>query len=103
MTDQDKHNIARELREAEQVESALGRFFSSLQPPFCAAQRLLAKLEAGFHESQLTLDDAGPFSFEQAAAQQHQDAQMSDLLAAGLEEEAIDDADEIDEEVENKD
>lgn len=95
MTDQDPNNIARQLREAESLEAALTRLFAALTPPFGAAQRLLAKLDGAFHESQLTLDDAGPYSFEQAAALAQFDADMPDLLAAGLEEEPIDE-DELD-------
>ena len=93
MTDQPINNLARELREAERLESGLGRLFDSLQPPFAADQRLLAKLDGVFHESQLTLDDAGPYSFEEALAQSQ--AAGSDLLAAGLEleEEPIDEQD----------
>lgn len=89
MTDQTKNNIARELREAEKFESELTRLFESLQPPFAASDRLLARLDgAGFHESELTLNDAGPYSFEQAVAER--EAAGSDLLAAGLEEQEID-------------
>ena len=84
-----QNNIIRELREAEALESALTRLFASLQPPYGAAQRLLAKIDGAFHESQLTLDDDGPFSFEQAAAERDA-ASGSDLLAAGLEESEID-------------
>ena len=96
MTDQPKNNLKRELREAEKVETGLTQLFASLQPPAGAAQRLQARL-GGFHESQLTLDDSGPYSFEEAAAMAELDAADSDLLAAGLEEEPVeDDEDEID-------
>lgn len=106
MTDQPINNITndlgRELREAEKLEKGLSRMFESLQPPFASAQSLLAQLgDGGFHESQLTLDDAGPYSFEEAAAQaqvKSQDkAAGSDLLAAGLEEQAIEDGESEDE------
>lgn len=90
MTDQNPNDIANELRQAEQMESALTRLFSSLQPPHGAADRLLAKLEGTFHESELTLDDSGPYSFQEAAAMAEFDAKASDLLAAGLEEEPVD-------------
>lgn len=97
MTDQNKKPIERELREQEATESGLTRFFSSLVPPFGAKERLLAKLDNSFHESQLTLNDGGPYSFEEAAAMAQIDEATSDLLAAGLEEEEIDE-DELDEE-----
>ncbi|MFN3168999.1 MAG: hypothetical protein ACE37H_18275 [Phycisphaeraceae bacterium] len=86
-------DLARELREAEKLERGLDRALSAVQPPFGAVQRLMAKLGEGvFHESQLTLDDAGPYSFEKAAAAQARaDAERTDLLAAGLEEQEIDD------------
>jgi len=92
MTDHGNNDLVNELKEAEKVESTLTRLFASLQPPFGAKDRLLAKLSDGFHESQLTLDDAGPYSFAEAArlAQADQHA-GSDLLAAGLEEEPIED------------
>lgn len=104
MTDQTNNPIDHELREAEALEGGLTRLFASLQPPYGAAQRLLAKLEGAFHESQLTLDDAGPYSFEQAAAlmgtdQAEADKLIPDLLAAGLEEQPIDE-DELDDEEE---
>lgn len=95
MTDQPKktQTIAAALREAEVIEAGLTRLFAATQPPVDAAERLLAQLasrfegaHAGFHESQLTLDTAEPYSFEQAfRAQQAQDHQGADLLAAGLE------------------
>jgi hypothetical protein len=85
-------DLARELREAEKLEKGLDRALGAMQPPFGAAQRLMAHLGDGvFHESQLTLDDAGPYSFEKAAAQAKADAEGADLLAAGLEEQAIED------------
>lgn len=89
-------NLARELHEAETLESALTQVFAMLEPPQGAKQRLLAVLEAdGFHESQLTLDAGEPYSFEEALiAQQYVG---TDLLAAGLEEEPIDE-DEFDDE-----
>lgn len=97
MTDHGKNDLGKELKEAEKVESSLTRLFASLQPPFGAKDRLLAKLADGFHESQLTLDEAGPYSFEQAARLAQADREAgSDLLAAGLEEEPIED--ELDEE-----
>jgi|GEM_PF-3000825 len=92
MTDQNNNSLARELRGAESLEAALTRMFAAMQLPHGAAQRLLAKLEGTFHESQLTLDDAGPYSFEMAAAQARFDANMPDLLAAGLEEDQIDES-----------
>lgn len=85
MTDQ-TNDLAQELREAEAFEAALTRLFASLQPPYGAKERLLARLTDCFHESQLTLHDTGPYSFEQHAAQAEQE-QTTDLLAAGLEEE----------------
>lgn len=91
MTDQNKQPLDRELREQEATESGLTRFFASLIPPFGAKERLLAKLDNSFHESQLTLNDAGPYSFEDAAALAMVDEATSDLLAAGLEEEEIED------------
>ena len=95
MSDQKKNNLKRELKEAEKLESGLTHLFGSLQPPMGAAQRLQAKLVGGaFHESELTLDDTGPFSFEQAAAAAERDEQGSDLLAAGLEEEPVEDEEE---------
>ena len=88
----DQNNpIENELREQEVVQTSLTQFFASLQPPFGAQSRLLAKLDNSFHESQLTLDDAGPYSFEEAAAMAQLDEATSDLLAAGLEEEEIED------------
>ena len=96
MTDQNNQPLDRELREQETTESGLTRFFASLVPPFGAKERLLAKLDNSFHESQLTLNDSGPYSFEDAAALAMVDEATSDLLAAGLEEEEIED--ELDEE-----
>lgn len=95
MTDQ-TDSLARELREAEALEAGLAKVFASVQPPAGAVERLLARLaELPFHESQLTLDDAEPYSFEQALRAQTQPSEPShegtDLLAAGLEEEPIDD------------
>lgn len=90
MKKQDKKNLAKKLREAEAIESSLTRLFGSLQPPFAASDRLQAKLDNQFHESQLTLNDTGPYSFEQAMQDAQQDTE-SDLLAAGLEEEPIED------------
>lgn len=85
------HNIARQLREAETLESRLTRLFAELAPPVGAAERLLAKLDKGvFHESHLTLDDAGPYNFDEHAALAEADSGMPDVLAAGLEEELID-------------
>ena len=97
MTDQKNNDITRELREAERLEAGLTGFFASLQPPAGASERLMAQLGEGFHESQLTLDD-GPYNFELAARAQEQDPAGSDLLAAGLEEQVIDE-DEMDPEV----
>lgn len=97
MTDQQPNPIERELREQEATESGLTLFFASLVPPFGARERLLAKLDNAFHESMLTLDDGGPFSFEDAAAMAQIDDVTTDLLAAGLEEEPIDE-DEFDDE-----
>ena len=97
MTDQPMDNLARELREAEKLEKGLTRSFSALQPPYGASQRLLAKLgDHAFHESQLTLDDAGPYSFEKAFAQAQADEAGTDLLAAGLEEQPLDEEDDQD-------
>ncbi|MGB0767505.1 MAG: hypothetical protein ACPGYV_07320 [Phycisphaeraceae bacterium] len=89
MTDQNRPTIDRELREQEAAEHGLTRFFAALTPPAGAKERLLAKLENRFHESQLTLDDSGPYSFEEAAALAQVDEATSDLLAAGLEEQII--------------
>lgn len=93
MTDQQNNSIERELREQEATESGLTRFFETLAPPAGAQARLLAKLDNAFTESMLTLDDQGPFSFEQAAAMAQIDEVTTDLLAAGLEEEPIDEDD----------
>lgn len=97
MTDQQDNSIEQELREQEAMENGLARFFETLAPPAGAKARLLSKLENAFTESMLTLDDQGPFSFEQAAAMAQIDDVTTDLLAAGLEEEPIDD-DEFDDE-----
>ncbi|MEO0475042.1 MAG: hypothetical protein AAF085_03585 [Planctomycetota bacterium] len=97
MTDQRHNSIDRELREQEATESGLTLFFASLVPPFGARERLLDQLDNVFHESMLTLDDDGPYSFEQAAAMAQIDEVTTDLLAAGLEEEPFDD-DDVDEE-----
>lgn len=96
MTDQRHNPIDRELREQESTEAGLTRLFASIVPPAGARERLLGKLDSAFHESMLTLDDAGPFSFEDAAALAQIDEVSTDLLAAGLEEEPIDE--ELDEE-----
>jgi len=90
-------NLARALREAEALEAGLAKVFASIEPAAGAAERLLARLaELPFHESQLTLDDAEPYSFEQALRAQTQPSapshEGSDLLAAGLEEQPIDEA-----------
>ncbi|MEM6260441.1 MAG: hypothetical protein AAGI37_19375 [Planctomycetota bacterium] len=90
MTDQQHNPIERELREQETTELCLTSFFASIVPPTGARERLLAKLENAFHESMLTLDDGGPYSFEEAAALAQIDDVSTDLLAAGLEEEPID-------------
>ena len=91
-----------ELLETELLEATLTRVLGRAVPPFGAEQRLQAKLAEGFHESELMLDasgtdsgnDSGPFNFEQAVAamQRDQDDAASDLLAAGLEEEEIDES-----------
>lgn len=96
MADQQNNPIERELREQEATENGLTRFFETIVPPAGAKARLLARLDSAFHESMLTLDDAGPYSFEEAAALAQIDEATTDLLAAGLEEEPIDD--ELDEE-----
>ncbi|MFI4860901.1 MAG: hypothetical protein ACIAXF_09500 [Phycisphaerales bacterium JB063] len=108
MTDEQKTKLAKglrkELTEAEALERDLDRLFASLQPPYGAQNRLENRLMAildpaqAFDESDLVLDggaDQGPYSFEQALAQQQaQDAETgSDLLAAGLEEEPIEETD----------
>lgn len=98
MTDQNINPIEGELREQEATESGLTALFTSIVPPTGAKARLLGKLENAFTESMLTLDNAGPFSFEEAAALAQIDEVTTDLLAAGLEEEPIDD-DDVDEEV----
>ncbi len=95
MNDQTQNNIARELRESEILEAGLSRLLGTIVPPMGATDRLMSRLsEASFHESQLTLDDAGPYSFEEAAKAAELFA-GSDLLAAGLEEEEINE-DELD-------
>ena len=97
MTDQNTNPIERELREQEATETGLTAFFASIVPPAGAKARLLGELENAVTESMLTLDDGGPFSFEEAAAMAQIDEGTTDLLAAGLEEEPIDD-DDVDEE-----
>lgn len=91
--------LRRELLETELLEATLTRVLRRAVPPFGAEQRLQAKLAEGFHESELMLDaapgtDAGPINFEQAVAamQRDQDDATSDLLAAGLEEEEVDES-----------
>ena len=96
MTDQTNNPLDRELREQEATEAGLTQIFASIVPPAGAKARLLGKLDNAFTESMLTLDDGGPFSFEEAAALAQIDEVTTDLLAAGLEEEPIDD-DELDE------
>jgi len=96
MTDQRDNSIERELREQEATENGLTRLFETIVPPAGARERLLAKLDNAFTESMLTLDDRGPYSFEEAAAMAQIDEATTDLLAAGLQEEPIDD--ELDEE-----
>lgn len=97
MSDQDQNHLDHELRQQEATETGLTGFFATLEPPYGARQRLLAKLDGVFHESQLTLNDAGPYSFADHAALTDADADVPDLLAAGLEEEPVDE-DELDEE-----
>lgn len=97
MTDQRHNPIDRELREQEATETGLTLFFASIVPPHGAKERLLAKLDNTFHESMLTLDDGGPYSFEEAAALAQIDEVTTDLLAAGLEEGPVDE-DGLDEE-----
>ncbi|MGB1124066.1 MAG: hypothetical protein ACPG4Q_02575 [Phycisphaeraceae bacterium] len=97
MSDQNNNPIERELREQEVTESGLTRFFETIAPPAGAKARLMARLEDAFTASMLTLDDQGPYSFEEAAAMAQIDEVTTDLLAAGLEEEPIDD-DDVDEE-----
>lgn len=101
MTDQNNKLpdvLRRELLETELLEATLTRVLARAVPPFGAEQRLQAKLAEGFHESELMLDasgtEAGPFNFEQAVAamRQDQDDAANDLLAAGLEEEEIDES-----------
>lgn len=92
MNDQRNNPIDRELREQEATEKGLTRFFAAIVPPAGAKERLLGKLDSAFHESMLTLDEAGPYSFAQAAAMAQRDDATTDLLAAGLEEEPIDEA-----------
>ncbi|MEM9416506.1 MAG: hypothetical protein AAGA29_13675 [Planctomycetota bacterium] len=101
MKDDPKNKLAKglrkELTEAEALERGLDRLYASLQPPFGAENRLNDRLMAitdpaqAFDESELVLDggpQTGPYSFEEALAQQRtDDAEAgSDLLAAGLEE-----------------
>jgi len=100
MTDDKKQKLARgirkELTEAQALEQDLDRLFGSLQPPYGAQDRLQAKIDPAqaFSEQDLVLDAGlpdGPYSFEEALAQQQADDEAgSDLLAAGLEEEPID-------------
>lgn len=97
MTDQNQNPIETELREQEATERGLTAFFASIVPPFGAKQRLLDTLDNAFTESMLTLDDNGPYSFEEAAALAQIDDVTTDLLAAGLSEEPIDE-DGLDEE-----
>ena len=97
MTDQKHNKIETELREQEVTERGLTAFFASIVPPFGAKERLLVALDNAFTESMLTLDDHGPYSFEQAAAMAQIDEVTTDLLAAGLEEGPIDE-DGLDEE-----
>lgn len=98
MNDHRNNPIERELREQEVTEAGLTRLFETVVPPAGAHARLLAKLDNAFHESMLTLDDGGPFSFAEAAAMSQIDDATTDLLAAGLEEEPIDDLDDDEEE-----
>lgn len=93
MTDQNNNPIERELREQEAAESGLTAFFASIVPLAGAKTRLLETLDIALTESMLTLDDAGPYSFEEAATLAQIDEVTTDLLAAGLEEEPIDDDD----------
>lgn len=107
MTDDKQDKLARglrkELTEAEALERDLDRLFESLQPPYGAQDRLMAQLQPpAFSERDLVLDREpidGPYSFEQALAEQQaqldvDQAAGSDLLAAGLEEEPIEEPDE---------
>lgn len=98
MTDQNTNPLDRELREQEATEASLTQIFASIVPPAGAKERLLGKLECAFTESMLTLDDDGPYSFEEAAAMAQIDEVTTDLLAAGLEEGPIDEDDLDDEE-----
>jgi hypothetical protein len=109
MTDDKQDKLARgirkELTEAEALERDLDRLFGSLQPPYGAQDRLMAQLQQpAFSERDLVLDREpieGPYSFEQALAEQEalREAEQadqvagSDLLAAGLEEEPIEEND----------
>lgn len=93
MTDQNTNPLDRELREQESTERGLTAIFASIIPPAGAKERLLGKLDNTFTESMLTLDDGGPYSFEEAAALAQIDEVTTDLLAAGLEEGPIDDDD----------
>lgn len=94
-------SLRRELLAAERLETGLTTLLSRLQPPYGAAQRLLAKLQPAFHERELMLDapgidapgmDHAPINFERAVAamQAEHDQAETDLLAAGLEEEQPD-------------
>ncbi|XAL98930.1 hypothetical protein OT109_15250 [Phycisphaeraceae bacterium D3-23] len=105
MKDDPKTKLAKGLRkeliEAEALERDLDRLYATLQPPYGAQNRLenrlMAILDQGeaFSESDLVLDggaETGPYSFEEALAQQQADDDAgSDLLAAGLEEGPIED------------
>lgn len=88
--------LRNELTEAEALERDLDRLFESLKPPYGAQDRLMARLEQpkAFTEQDLILDGGvieGPYSFEQALADQQaaDEVKGNDLLAAGLEEEPI--------------
>lgn len=98
MTDQNRNPIEHELRQQEAIESGLSAFFASIAPPADAKTRLLEILDIALTESMLTLDDAGPYSFEEAAALSQIDDVTTDLLAAGLEEQLIDDDSDDDDE-----
>ena len=108
--DKDKlsESLQSEFARMQDLETGLDQAFGSLQPPYGADQRLMSALQEAqaFQESDLTLDKelAGPYSFEQAAAQQqaHQDSD-TDLLAAGLEEGPVEPIESIDQEAQTDD
>ncbi|MEM9021207.1 MAG: hypothetical protein AAGC44_11625 [Planctomycetota bacterium] len=87
-------SLRRELLAAERLESGLTALLSRLEPPYGAIERLLAKIQPSFHEHDLMLDGGydQPINFQQAIAAMQADQDTDDLLAAGLEEEPLDES-----------